>query len=63
MVPHENPKTCSHVIHLAHRNEKETEYLIGIHPKSAEKIVSLCLEKGCIHSLEELTEIEREKHS
>ena len=61
MVPHKNPKTCSHVIHLAHRIEKETEYLIGIHPKSAEKIVSLCLEKGCIDSLEDLTEIEREK--
>ena len=61
MVPHENPKTCSHVIHLAHREEREHSYLIGIHPKSAEKMVEICLKKGCIFSLESLTEIEREK--
>ena len=61
VVPHENPKTCSHVIHLAHREEKEQKYLIGIHPKSAEKIVNMCLENSYIESLQNLKEIKAEQ--
>ena len=61
MIKHENPKTCSHVIHLAIRNEKETNYLIGIHPKSSEKIVNKCLEIGCIEGLEDLSDIKAEQ--
>jgi DNA-binding sugar fermentation-stimulating protein len=61
MTKHDNPKLCSHVIHLAKRQEKNTEYLIGIHPKSAEKIVHICLQKGCLYSLNQLTHIEKEK--
>ena len=57
----ETSKLCTHVIHLALREEKNQTYLIGIHPKSAEHIVHLCLQKGCIHSLTQLTHIEREK--
>ena len=61
LIKHENPKLCTHVIHLAKRQEKGQTYLIGVHPKSAEKIVSLCLEKGVISSLESITQLEREK--
>ncbi len=61
MTKHENPKLCTHVIHLAERNEKGEMYCVGIHPKSAEKIVNLCLEKGCIFSLDHVSNIEREK--
>ena len=42
MVNHHNPKLCTHVIHLAHRIENSVEYFIGVHPKSAEKIVNVC---------------------
>lgn len=58
---HEKPKLCTHVIHLAHIEEKNTSYLIGMHPKSAEKIVEQCLRIGCINSLENNSHIEREK--
>ena len=61
VVPHEKPKTCSHVIHLAHREEKEQKYLIGIHPKSAEKIVNICLENSYIKNLQNLKEIKAEQ--
>ena len=61
LMPHENPKTCSHVIHLAHREEKNKKYLIGIHPKSAEKIVKICLENNYIESLKNLKEIKAEQ--
>jgi DNA-binding sugar fermentation-stimulating protein len=61
LVPHENPKTCSHVIHLAQRFEKEKSYLIGVHPKSAEKLVKKALHIGCIESLDNLTEIKSEQ--
>ena len=61
VVPHENPKTCSHVIHLAHREEKEQKYLIGIHPKSAEKIVNICLKNSYIEGLKNLKEIKAEQ--
>lgn len=61
LVPHENPKTCSHVIHLAKRNEKDTSYLIGVHPKSAEKLVKRSLELGCIETLEDLSDIKSEQ--
>ncbi len=61
MTKHDNPKKCSHVIHLAERHEKNTIYLVGIHPKSAEQIVHICLQNGFIYSLENVTNIEREK--
>ena len=61
LMPHENPKTCSHVIHLAHREEKNKKYLIGIHPKSAEKIVKICLENNYIESLKNLKELKAEQ--
>jgi DNA-binding sugar fermentation-stimulating protein len=62
LVPHENPITCSHVIHLAKRNEKkDVSYLIGVHPKSVEKLVKRSLELGCIESLEYLSDIKSEK--
>ena len=61
LMPHENPKTCSHVIHLAHREEKNKKYLIGIHPKSAEKIVKICLESNYIESLKNLKELKAEQ--
>ena len=57
----ETSKRCTHVIHLAGREEKNHTYLIGIHPKSAEHITQLCLEKGCIPTLTQLTHLEREK--
>jgi len=57
----ESSKLCTHVIHLAYREEKNQSYLIGIHPKSAERIAEICLQKGLIHSLESMTHIEREK--
>ena len=40
VTKHSDPKLCTHVIHLACRNEKNIDYNIGIHPKSAEKIYS-----------------------
>ena len=61
MIPHDNPKICTHVIYLANRLEKNENYLIGVHPKSAEKIVKICLQKGCIPSLQNVTNIQQEK--
>ena len=61
MTPHENPKTCTHVIYLAHRFEKNINYLVGVHPKSAEKIVKHCLENNCISSLQNVSNIQQEK--
>ena len=61
LIPHENPKTCSHVIHLAHIKEKQHNHLIGVHPKSAEKIVKLCLQNNFIEGLSELKEIKAEQ--
>lgn len=61
LVPHENPKTCSHVIHLAIRNEKDQKYLIGVHPKSAEKIVKLSIENSYIEGLENVQELKAEQ--
>ena len=58
---HPHPKKCTHVIHLAHVQEKQFTYLIGMHPKSAEKIVQTCLTKGCIDSLEDITQLQREQ--
>tara|TARA_B100000424_G_scaffold123286_1_gene93471 strand:+ start:13458 stop:14288 length:831 start_codon:yes stop_codon:yes gene_type:complete len=60
MTIHEKPKLCTHVIHLAKRIEKNSSYLIGVHPKSAEKIVNICLEKGCIPNLDAISNIQRE---
>ena len=61
LVKRKNPKKCTHVIHLASRYEKGINYFIGVHPKSAEYIVSLCLSKGCIQSLDSINSLEREK--
>lgn len=61
LTKHENPKLCTHVIHLAHVEERDQSYIIGMHPKSAEKIVFNCLNIGCIPSLENLTNIQKEK--
>ena len=61
LVEHKNPKKCTHVIHLAKQYEKNSNYLIGIHPKSAEHIVSLSLTNGCIKTLEHIENLEREK--
>tara|TARA_Y100000389_G_C17470694_1_gene530410 strand:- start:12085 stop:12897 length:813 start_codon:yes stop_codon:yes gene_type:complete len=61
MTMHENPKTCSHVVQIAERNEKNTTYLVGVHPKTAEKIVNVCLEKGLIDTLLELKNIQSEQ--
>lgn len=61
MVEHANPKLCTHVIHLANRLEKTHNYLIGVHPKSAEKIVNVCLENGIIETLNNVCNIQREQ--
>lgn len=61
LTVHPNPKLCTHVIHLAHVVEKESTYLIGMHPKSAERIVHTCLSLGCIDSLDHVSEIQKEK--
>jgi DNA-binding sugar fermentation-stimulating protein len=61
MVNHPNPKLCTHVIHLAHRIENSVEYFIGVHPKSAEKIVNVCLEHGLIETLNNVCNIQREQ--
>lgn len=61
LIPHDNPKTCSHVIHLAHRHEKKYNYLIGVHPKSAEKIVKQCIENSYIRGLENVQELKAEQ--
>ena len=61
MIKHDNPKLCTHVIHLANRLEKTHNYLIGVHPKSAEKIVNVCLENGIIETLNNVCNIQREQ--
>lgn len=61
ITKHEKPKTCSHVIHLAHFEEKNNINIIGVHPKSAEKIARLCLENDCISGLKNITNLECEK--
>lgn len=61
LVENKNPKKCFYIIHLACRKEREFEYLIGIHPKSAEHIVNICLQNGLITSLSNLKNLEREK--
>ena len=61
IVENEVKKTCSHNVQLALRQEKGEEYLIGVHPKQAENIVSLCLQKGYIKSLENISCLQREK--
>lgn len=61
LTKHENPKTCTHVVHLAKIYEKSISYNVGIHPKSAERIARLCLEKNCIPSLNNIKDLEQEK--
>ena len=58
---HQHPKTCTHVVQLAHRYEKGQEYFIGVHPKMAEKIVHACLENGYIDGLQNITNIKSEQ--
>lgn len=61
LTKHENPKTCTHVVHLAKIYEKGISYNVGIHPKSAEQIARLCLEKNCIPTLKNIKKLEQEK--
>lgn len=61
LTKNKNPKLCTHVIHLAYIKEKNITYLVGMHPKSAEKIVKNCLNRGLINSLENITNIQSEK--
>lgn len=61
MTVHPSPKTCSHVIHLAERHEKGNSYLIGVHPKMAEKIVNNCLKSDYIDSLKNLVDLKSEQ--
>lgn len=63
IVPHPNPKTCTHVAYLAKRFEikKIQSYNIGIHPKSAEEIVYNCLNNNYIPLLKNNIEIHREQ--
>ena len=61
LIKNENPKLCTHVIHLACRNEKNTNYLVGIHPKSAEIIVQYSLLNNHINKLKNISNLQREK--
>lgn len=52
-----NPKKCTHIIHLGENND----VIVGIHPKSGEKIVEFALKHNCIDTLKNLKELQREK--
>ncbi len=51
------PTLCTHIIHLG----KQNDIIVGIHPKSAEKIVEFALKNNLIDSLKNLKELQREK--
>lgn len=57
MTLSQNPKTCTHIVHLGQNNET----IVGIHPKSGEKIVEFALKNSCIDTLKNLKEVQREK--
>lgn len=61
VTKHEKPKTCSHVVHLAEIQEKGFTFMVGVHPKSAEKIARLCIENNCIDGLHNVCNLESEK--
>ena len=52
-----NPKKCTHIIHLGENND----VIVGIHPKSGEKIVEFALKHNCIDTLKNLKELQHEK--
>lgn len=56
MILHEKPKLCTHVIHISEFNNT----LIGIHPKSGEKIIKNLLQTNCFPSLEDIISFKQE---
>ena len=61
MSTNNDPKICTHIIHVSLFNEREKSIPIGVHPKNAELMVNYCLYNNHISSLQNLKEIEREK--
>jgi len=57
MTLSKEPKTCTRVIHLG--QHKDT--IVGIHPKSGEKIVEFALKYDYVPPLKNLKKLEREK--
>lgn len=54
-------KVCTHTLYLSKVVEKGHEYIVGIHPKIAERIVEKLIEGNYIPTLQNSTQIEREK--
>ena len=56
MILHDKPKLCTHVIYISEYND----LLIGIHPKSGEKIIKNLLLTNCFPSLENIISFKQE---
>lgn len=62
MIKIENKKNkCPYKIILSEQNEKGSNYLIGMDPKLAERIVDTCLSRNLLKRLSNIRSYEREK--
>ena len=56
----EDPIKCVYSAQLSVINEKDTEIIVGIHPKLAEQLVENCLNKNYLSSLQDCKKYRRE---
>lgn len=56
----EDPIKCVYSAQLSVINEKDTEIIVGIHPKLAEQLVENCLKKNYLSSLQDCKKYRRE---
>lgn len=62
MTKNENStKVCTHTIYLSKQQEKGYDYIIGMHPKVAERMVENMLKKNIIPSILNIQKLDREK--
>jgi len=59
MTLSEQPKKCTHIIHLGQQNN----VIVGIHPKSGEKIVEYALKNNRIDTLKHLNQLQRKENA